>query len=109
VLRDAGDKKLGAMARMNDRVHGRILRLQQYMEPTPNWFVALRFDTIERNGMEQPISLKPLDDGVRSAQRLRVPLAAARLERPEGSGVFVFSEHGNMVLDRNFHSEWETR
>jgi hypothetical protein len=33
----------------------------------------------------------------------------APVERPEGAGVFIFAEHGNIVLDQNFHSEWETR
>jgi hypothetical protein len=72
-----------------DRVHGRILRLQQEMVPaskTPRWTVEIRFDTIERNGVEQPIDLKPV-----------------------GSGVFIFAQPGNLVLDQTFHSEWETR
>lgn len=110
LLRDAMDKKRGAVARLNDRVHGRILRLQQYMEPEPRWFIAIRFDTIERNGREQAISLKPLDDGDRSTQRARAATPPpGAMERTEGAGVFVFPEHGNIVLDQKFHSEWETR
>ena len=109
LLRDVTDKKLGTLARVNDRVHGRILRLQQWMSPPPRWYVAVRFDSIERNGIELPISLKPIDDGDRSAQRVRTGLSRQAMERPEGAGVFVFSERGNIVLDRDFHSEWETR
>jgi hypothetical protein len=87
------------MAKANDRVHGRILRLRQYTEPVPRWFIAIRFNSIERNGVEQAIALKPVGDGDRST----------RLDRPEGAGVFVFAEHGNIRLDQKFHSEWETR
>lgn len=107
LLRDAIDKKQGVVAKVNDRVHGRILRLQQYMEPAPRWFIAIRFDTLERNGMEQAIALKPLDDGNRSSQRVRALTPAS--EKPAGAGVFVFAEHGNIALDQKFHSEWETR
>jgi hypothetical protein len=105
VLRDTA----GSLAKANDRVHGRILRLQQDMAPSPRWIVAIRFDTIERRGMEQPIALKPVDDGERTAQRARGKVQPAPVERPEGAGVFIFAEHGNIVLDQNFHSEWETR
>src|SRR5579863_2984231 len=114
LLRDVTDKRLGTMAKVNDRVHGRVLRLQQWMSPPPRWYLAIRFDTIERNGpnqtvTEQPIALKPVDDGDRPAQRVRAPLSRQAMERPEGAGVFVFTERGNIVLDQNFHSEWETR
>jgi len=111
LLSDVTDKKQGTMARANDRVHGRILRLQQYMEPTPVWIVVIRFETIERNGMERPVALKSLDDGYRSDRSIRMRGAAplAAYQKPPGAGVFVFAEHGNMVLDQKFHSEWETR
>ena len=66
-------------------------------------------DTIERKGIEQPIALRPVDDGDRSAQRVKTKTPPAAVERPEGAGVFIFAEHGNFVLDQNFHSEWETR
>lgn len=105
LLRDVA----GNPAKANDRVHGRILRLQQEMLPSPRWIVAIRFDTIERKGIEQTIALKPVDDGERSAQRVRGKAQPQAVERPEGAGVFIFAEHGNMVLDQNFHSEWETR
>jgi hypothetical protein len=109
LLRDVTGKKLGAMARVNDRVHGRILRLQQWMSAPPRWYVVIRFDSIERNGIELPVSLKPVDDGDRSAQRVRAPLSRQAMQKPEGAGVFAFTERGNIVLDQNFHSEWETR
>ena len=110
LLRDVADSKLGTMAKVNDRVHGRILRLQQWMGPPPRWYLAVRFDTIERNGIQQPVSLNPIDDGDRSGQRARgAPLSRQAMQRPEGGGVFVFNGSGDIVLDQNFHSEWETR
>jgi len=109
LLRDVVDRRLGTLAKLNDRVHGRIMRLQQYMDAPPRWFIAIRFDRMERNGIEQPIALIPLDDGDRSAQRFRGPVPQGALQRPAGAGLFIFAEHGNIVLDQNFRSEWETR
>jgi hypothetical protein len=109
LLRDAIDTRLVTVARTNDRVHGRILRLQQYLDAPPRWVVAIRFDTIERNGMERPMALTPVDDGDRSVQGLHGSLPPGVLQRPAGAGVFFFNGYGNIVLDQNFHSEWETR
>jgi hypothetical protein len=109
LLRDVTDKKQRTVAKANDRVRGRILRLRQYMDPSPRWFVTIRFDTIERNGIEQPIALSPLDEGDRSTQRVGGREPPGATQRPEGAGLFIFAERGNFVIDRNFHSEWETR
>ncbi|HWF10948.1 MAG TPA: hypothetical protein VG297_20910 [Bryobacteraceae bacterium] len=113
ILRDAGDRKKPA-ARAGDKVHGRILRLQQYSEPLPLWLIAIRFDTIERAGAQQPIALRPLDDGNRSGQTSRA--ANQRMAnlpdlkgKPEGVGLFVFQQSGNFALGKDFHSAWETR
>jgi hypothetical protein len=107
LLRDVA----GTAAKANDHVHGRILRLQQDMAPLPRWIVAIRFDTFEHKGIEEPIALKALDDGDRLAQvqRVRGRVQARPVERPEGAGVFIFAQPGNLVLDQTFHSEWETR
>jgi hypothetical protein len=101
--------KTGAVVKAGDRVHGRILRLEQIMTPAPRWYVALRFDRIERNGVEQPILLRPLDDGVRTAVGKGATYPEGSLQKPEGAGLFVFGEHGNITIDQKFHSEWETR
>ena len=95
----------GGLAHTNDRLHGRILRLQQYMYPPARWYIAIRFDTIERNGIEQPISLKPADDGDRSTPRVKAKAPPGAAERPEGAGVFSFAATGNTVLDRDLHSD----
>jgi hypothetical protein len=106
------------IVRTTDRLHGRLLRLEQFMMPEPYWLVAIRFDSIERDGVEQPIALRPLDDGDRSpappryiGRRMQsIPAPASAVpDRPAGSGVFIFSSFGNLVLDQKFHSEWETK
>ena len=51
------------VVRTTDRLRGRILRLEQNMVPTPRWTVAIRFDSIERDGVIQQVSFKPIDDG----------------------------------------------
>lgn len=102
-----------AVVRTTDRLHGRILRYEHFMEPDSHWLVAVRFDTIEREGVEQPMIFAPLDDGdrtpaVRSLNR-RAPDRRAVPDRPKNAGIFLFPNPGKLVLDKNFHSEWETR
>jgi hypothetical protein len=87
VLHEVKDRKLGVVARENDFVHGRILQLEHHMFPFPRWLLAIRFDTLEHDGDEQPLALKSRD----------------------GPGTFIFEQAGNIVIDQKFHSEWETR
>lgn len=87
ILRDVKDRKLGIVARQNDIVHGRILQLEQHMYPLPRWLLAIRFDSLEHAGVEQPLTLKARERG----------------------GAFVFAHTGNVVIDQSFHSDWETR
>jgi hypothetical protein len=87
ILHEVKDRKLGIVARENDVVRGRILQLEQHMYPIPRWLLAIHFDTLEHNGVEQPLALKSRD----------------------GRGTFIFEQAGNVVIDRSFHSEWETR
>ncbi|HVW83841.1 MAG TPA: hypothetical protein VHB50_04145, partial [Bryobacteraceae bacterium] len=105
-----------AIVRTTDRLHGRILRLEQAMVPQPRWIVAIRFDSIERDGVQQKVTLRPLDDGDRTPQpvryigrRMQSVHAPEQPERPEGAGLFILSGAGNILLDQKFHSEWETR
>jgi hypothetical protein len=106
------------LVRTTDRLHGRILRLEQDLYPTPKWTVAIRFDSIERDGVTEPVNFRPLDDGDRTpgqigygAGRRSFPTqqAPAPVKRPPGAGVFVLAGEGNIRLDQKFHSEWETR
>ncbi len=87
VLQEVKDRKLGIVARENDVVHGRILQLEHHMYPFPRWLLAIRFDTLEHDGVEQPLALKSR----------------------EGPGTFTFEQAANVVIDRKFHTEWETR
>lgn len=102
------------LVRTTDRLHGRILRMEQFFQPEALWLVAVRFDTIERDGVEQPMVFAPMDDGDRTAaptRRLsRGPIPPMAMpERPRGGGLFVFPNMGKLILNKNFHSEWETR
>jgi hypothetical protein len=117
VDREVKDKGK-VVIRATDKLHGRILRLEQTMVPEPRWTVAIRFDSIERDGVEQPVSLKPVDDGDRSPQPIRSfgrgairTTASARPlpKRPEGAGIFILGDAGRLILDQKFHSEWETK
>jgi len=73
------------------------------------------FSKLERNGIEENISLKPVDDGDRSPAGM--PMGRIRPqpgkpitdERPAGGGIFSFQEAGDLVLGSKFVSEWETR
>jgi hypothetical protein len=101
--------------RTTDRLHGRLLRLEQYIAPEPYWLVAIRFDSIERDGVEQPVNFHAVDDGDRRPLPPRYMGRRMQTTRPVptpqsfGAGVFLLAATGNIVLDRNFHSEWETR
>jgi hypothetical protein len=74
VLHEVKDRKLGVVARENDVVHGRILQLEQHMYPLPRWLLTIRFDTLEHDGVEQPLALKSR----------------------ERRGTFVFEQAGNV-------------
>ncbi|HVW10351.1 MAG TPA: hypothetical protein VHC90_17305 [Bryobacteraceae bacterium] len=99
-----------------DKLEGRIVRLEQSLGRTPRWTVAIVFNKIVRSGVEEKITLKPDDDGDRSmvfaagGRRAITPSPPAISDpRPAGGGLFVFDEPGELVLDRKFVSEWETR
>lgn len=98
-----------------DKLEGRIVRLEQVLGQTPRWMVAIVFSKLERNGVEEKVSLKPDDDGdrtpmVRTFGLVRPqPTSFITDERPAGGGIFSFREAGDLVLGPNFVSEWETR
>jgi len=106
------------IVRTTDRLHGRLLRLEQQMVPTPKWTVSIRFDSIERDGVIEPVHFKPTDDGDRTPTPMgyggrRGSISPQQppvtIKRPDGAGVFTMAVTGNLVLDQKFHSEWETR
>ncbi|HEY1411237.1 MAG TPA: hypothetical protein VGF36_03810, partial [Rhodopila sp.] len=87
------------VVRATDKLHGRILRMEQFLFPQARWVVAIRFDSIERDGVDQPVALVPADNEPRGPG----------LEHPAGSGLFLFQQAGRLVLDQKFRSEWETK
>lgn len=119
VIEAAVKVKGETVVHAGDKLHGRIVRLEQDLGPVPRWTVAILFQTIERAGVEQKVSLKPLDDGDRSPQgsapggRRGFSAAAApstiTSERPPGGGIYSFVEAGNLVLGAKFESEWESK
>ena len=92
----AGDEvtAVGTFGRETDPVHGRILRLIEYMEPAPHWVIAIRFESIDRGGATQPLTLKPPD--------IKKPSPFADL--PPDAGVFTFDGRPSQ-----FSAAWETR
>ena len=123
VVTTAVKDKNGTIVRAGDRLHGRIVRMEQTMGASPRWTVAILFQTIERNGTEEKISLKAVDDGDRSPAAGVVGGGGRRgfgispsnngpsitSERPAGGGIFSFAESGNLILGQRFESEWETK
>jgi hypothetical protein len=120
VIEFAVKQKGETIVRAGDKLLGRVVRLEQTLMPAPHWTVAVLFETIERNGIQEKVQLRPVDDGDRTGQ---LPVAVGRgglsmsvpsfggivSERPAGGGIYVFSESGNLVLGPKFESEWETR
>jgi len=109
-------KEKGAvLVNVGDKLKGRIVRLDHTLGAAPRWTVAIVFGTLERNGVEEKVSLKPDDDGDRSAMSMNLgrirPQTGGLItdERPAGGGIFSFREPGDLVLDAKFVSEWETR
>jgi hypothetical protein len=110
------DKQNGIIVHAGDRLHGRIASIEEYLLPHLRWNVAIVFETIERGvgdhgidqGVEQPVTLAPLDDGDREPHD--EPMGPAELQklRPPGGGYFVFHD-ANLLIDKTFEMEWETR
>jgi hypothetical protein len=119
VIETAVKEKNEVIVHAGDKLHGRIVRLEQDLGPAPRWTVAILFETIERNGVEQKVTLKPLDDGDRSPtgvagggrRGFSAPASVSTItsQRPPGGGIYSFAEQGNLVLGPKFESEWESR
>jgi hypothetical protein len=107
------DKQNGIVVHAGDRLHGRIAAIEEYLSPQPKWIVSVVFGTIERGvgengidqGVEQPVSLVPVDDGDRTARDAALASDELQKLRPPGGGYFVF--HGPKATLSD--TEWETR
>jgi len=110
------DKQNGVLMHAGDRVHGRIALIEEYMSPRPRWNLAIAMETIERGvgahgidqGVEQTVSLAPLDDGDREPHDETMGAEEMQRLRPPGGGYFIFHDP-TVVLDQKFETEWETR
>ena len=118
VIETAVKVKGETVVHAGDKLHGRVVRLEQDLAPLPRWTVAILFETIERGGVEQKVALKPLDDGDRSPQGpaaggrrgfTATPVSTITSERPAGGGIYSFVEVGHLVLGAKFESEWESK
>jgi hypothetical protein len=118
VIETAVKVKGETLVHAGDKLHGRIVRLEQDLAPLPRWTVAILFETIERAGVEQKVALKPLDDGDRSPQgagaggRRGFTATAVNTitsQRPAGGAIYSFAEAGHLVLGAKFESDWESK
>jgi hypothetical protein len=80
-------------------VRGRIVRLQQEYQPSNYFAIGLKFDSIEVNGSEVPLTLIAATRGA--------TIKPDRLEKRQGIGMFMFPTD-RQVLDQKFVSEWKT-
>lgn len=80
-------------------VHGRIVRLQQEYLPSSYIAIGLKFDSVQVNGREAPLSLIAATRGA--------TIRPDRIEKRQGIGMFTFPAD-RLVLDQTFVSEWKT-
>jgi hypothetical protein len=111
VMYDVKDKDGTVIVHVGDKLHGRILLFEQELGARPGWTVRILPETIERNGIEQSVALRPLDDGLRTGPAFAVSPTLNNLssQRPSGGAIFVFDQTGNLVLGPTFMSWWETQ
>jgi hypothetical protein len=80
-------------------VHGRLVRFEQEHQPSNYLALGLKFDSIEVNGGEVPLTLEPVTR--------RKQILAGPIEKRQGIGMFMF-KMGQLALDEKFVSEWRT-
>jgi len=80
-------------------VHGRIVRFQREYVPSNYIAIGLKFDSVEVNGREVPLTLIPATRGA--------SIKPDRVEKRQGIGMFTFPAD-RLVLDQKFVSEWKT-
>jgi len=91
--------KIGKAVPRGAIVHGRIVRLEQDFDPAHYVVLGLKFDSVEVNGREVPLTLMAV-----SHPGLIGPVS---LDAREGTGMFMFKTD-RLVLDHRFVSEWTT-
>ena len=95
----SGDGKI--LAPKGALVRGRIVRLEQSLQPSHYFTLGLRFDTLHVDDHEHPLHLEVI---TRPGNAF---ILAGANEKREGIGLFVFSADALMVK-QGFVSEWTT-
>jgi hypothetical protein len=90
---------IGKLVPKGASVHGRLVRFEQEHQPSSYFALGLKFDSIEVNGSEIPITLEPVTR--------RKQILAGPIEKRQGIGMFMFKT-GQLALDEKFVSEWRT-
>ena len=96
-------------------VVGRLTRMEERWVPSHCFAVGLRFDAVELNGHEIPLTLAALPvagevSDPRSQLRPRgSEIGLPPIERRPGVGSFLFGRKAPLILGEKFQSEWETR
>jgi hypothetical protein len=82
-------------------VRGRIVRLEQNLQPSHYFTLGLRFETLRVDGHEHPLHLEVI---TRPGNAF---ILAGANEKREGTGLFVFSAD-SLVVKQGFVTEWTT-
>jgi hypothetical protein len=95
----SGDGRI--LAPQGALVHGRIVRLEQSLQPSHYFTLGLRFDTLRVDGREHPLHLEVI---TRPGNAF---ILAGANEKRENTGLFVLSTDA-LVANPGFVSEWKT-
>ena len=90
---------IGVLVPNGALVHGRIVRFQREYLPSNYVAIGLKFDSVEVNGREVPLTLMAATRGA--------SIKPDRVEKRQGIGMFTFPAD-RLVLDQKFISEWKT-
>lgn len=96
-------------------LHGRIMRLEQRLLPQRVFFLGLRFDSLEVEGLRQPVWLEfsSGQNGWKDSVQYGLLLRGGKsellpMEKRPFVGTFRLREKDRFQLDRHFVTEWRT-
>jgi hypothetical protein len=90
---------IGSLVPKGVIVHGRIARFEHEYLPSNYFALGLKFDSIEANGTEVPLTLAAVTRGKK--------ILAGPIEKREGIAMFMFQTQ-RLELGKSFVSEWKT-
>jgi hypothetical protein len=108
-------KPIGTAVPVGAMLEGRLMRVEQRHGSRPEVMIALRWETIEVNGIKGPIALRPdrrLKDDLKSLnERVGLARRGVEIELPPPSdllhGVYHFPGK-QVVVESGFRTEWTT-